>query len=252
MLPHWKGGVASLAAIKGPLPFGADGKIRTCVCSSQGGPRCLVQSATSAHTERWIWSILVSVVLYCPPNLYTHFSTYARGSKCPSPHFSFRPPYRRKAASIVQHGTFHCCSRRIGWHPFIFYVPAVGIRFVYISRMNGQVMLSLRCDSRSRFTRMLKENALFLQWRGKMGLNHRLPVQSRMLCRLAIPLYGGASPASRLLSHFLTHSRHAIKGAPYEVSLKRQKSCLSSLRLYGWHCCQLSTHGPYTARIGGI
>jgi len=27
---------------------------------------------------------------------------------------SFRPPYRRETASIVQHGTFHCRSRRIG------------------------------------------------------------------------------------------------------------------------------------------
>lgn len=101
----------------------ADGECRTHInvarmpraCLSRCIPcKALTPCATSAHTERWIWAILVSVVLYCPPNLYTRFSTYARGSKRPSPRLSFRPPYRRETASIVQHGFFHCCSRRIG------------------------------------------------------------------------------------------------------------------------------------------
>ena len=41
----------------------------------------------------------------------------------------------------------------------------------------------------------------------------------------SIPFFGAYTPR--------------CQGAPYEVSLKRQKSCLSSIRLYGWHVCQL-------------
>ena len=55
--------------------------------------------------------------------------------------------------------------------------------------------------------------------------------QSRLVLPFSIPFFGAYTPR--------------CKGAPYEVSLKRQKSCLSSIRLYGWHVCQLKKVFPF-------
>ena len=45
--------------------------------------------------------------------------------RAPTPRYCLHPSLMTLSFPAIQHGTFHCCPRRIGWHPFFFYIAAV-------------------------------------------------------------------------------------------------------------------------------
>lgn len=71
-------------------------------------------------------------------------------------------------------------------------------------------------------------------------------------CSPHVFIYRVRPSGRRLPSLFLTLSRRAVRGAPREVSLKRQKSCQSSIRLYGWQFASYQRMGRMLPALEGI